>query len=403
MRMATQKETSALVLTAGGARGAYQAGVMKRIAEIKTLVDKPAPFQIITGASAGAINGVTLASQAMNFTEGARRLSDLWSGLKSRQVFKPDLGSLSKLAGIWLRDLSVGGLIGGGHAQSLLDAAPLHELIANSIDYGGIERAIKAGVLHAAAISATNYYSGVSTTFIQGAKGHATWTKSRRIGYATEIKAEHVCASSAIPIIFQPIPVDTPYGHFFFGDGALRLVNPLSPAIRLGAEKILAVGIRSQKAAMERLEDETHAQGRELPQMKKPPLAQVMGVTFNAIFLDHLDSDVDHLVRMNELLRVIGSQVETKVSEMKEPIRIVKPLIVSPSVDLAQIAEHFADKMPAVVRYFLEGLGASRAESSDLMSYLLFDSSYTQELIRIGYEDADHRAAEIEDFLVNSQ
>lgn len=390
-------------MTAGGARGAYQAGVLKRIAEIKTFKDKPAPFQYITGASAGAINGVAIASQATRFSEGVLRLTDLWAGLKTRQVFKPDLGSLSKLAGLWLRDLSMGGLIGGGHAQSLLDASPLHELIEKSIDYNGIEASIQAGVLKAVAISATNYYSGISTTFIQGSEGHATWTKSRRIGFAANITHHHVCASSAIPIIFQPIPVDTPHGRFFFGDGALRLVNPLSPAIRLGADKLLAIGIRSQQAAIERLEDQMLSQGRELPVMKKPPLAQVVGVTFNAIFLDHLDTDVEHLVRMNELLRVIGDHVETRVAEMKEPIRIVKPLIISPSVDLAQIAEHFADKMPAIVRYFLEGLGASRTESSDLMSYLLFDSAYTQELIRLGYDDADHRAAEIEAFLADSQ
>jgi NTE family protein len=397
-----QDVSTALVLTAGGARGAYQAGVLKRIGELPGVRKKGNIVDIIVGASAGAINGAAIASNAKDFTAATQRLADLWGNLKTRSVFKPDLSSLTKLAGIWLKDLSMGGLLGGGNAQSLLDSSPLKELLTKELDLEKIQDSIDSGHLYAFAVAATNYYSGVSYTFIQGCEGHATWNKSRKVSVSTKISYEHILASSSIPIVFPPVLVPTPEGDFYFGDGALRLTNPIGPAIRLGADKVLSIGIRCQHAAKIRAESQLFEPNRDRPVMKKPPLAQVVGVTLNSIFLDHLDTDVEHLVRMNDILRSLGKH-QYRQAKSKEPIRIVEPLIINPSIDLASIAEEHANKMPAVIRYFLEGLGASKTESADLMSYLLFDSAYTKDLIRVGYEDASQRVSEIEKFLLDSE
>jgi NTE family protein len=388
-----------LVLTAGGARGAYQAGVLKKLGEIPRLKGQPSPFSIVAGASAGALNCAAIASQSDNFFEATHRLADLWGLIRFQDVFRTDAISIGYGGMRWVRDLSLGGVFGGGGAQSLLDFTPLKEHLARNLSLAGISEAIRQNHLYAVAISATSYYSGKSFTFIQGQKGHPLWEKSRRASLSVNLEIDHVWASCAIPIIFQPVLIETPIGDFYFGDGGLRLVAPCSPAIRLGAKKIFAIGIRSQKSAEARSKLELLEQGADKLRMKRPPLAQVLGVALNSIFLDHLDTDLDHLKRMNELLISYGlTSMDT--SKTKEPMRIVTPLAINPSLDLATVAEQFVNKMPKVVRYLMEGLGHSKAQSSDLMSYLLFDSSYTQALIDLGYQDATHHLSEITDFLL---
>jgi NTE family protein len=299
-----------------------------------------------------------------------------------------------------LRDFSLGGVLGGAGLGALLDAAPLRDFLARHLKLPGIARAIRAGALHAVAISATSYHSGRSFTFIQGAPGHAVWTKRRRVALATPLGVEHVLASAAIPIVFPPVRVRTEAGELWFGDGALRLVSPLSPAIRLGADSILAIGVRCSSSAEALWETE----GRRRPRAKRaepatpqPPLAQICGVFLNAIFLDHLDADLDHLLRMNEL---VASQREANTTAT-EPMRVVTPLVVNPSEDLALVASQFAHRMPRAIRYVLDGLGTPDAQSADLMSYLLFDTAYTRTLVEIGYKDADRRSDEIEAFLAH--
>ena len=389
-----------LVLTAGGARGAYQAGVLKRMGEIPRLRNQPCPFKIITGASAGAINGTGLASRAEDFYTATQKLAELWGSLHARDVFKTDPLSLGAGSFKWIRDLSIGGMIGGGGAQSLLDSTPLRKYLLGCIDFSGIGRAISNQHLYALAISATSYYSGKSFTFIQGQKGHPLWRKSRRASLSLDITVDHVWASCAIPVIFQPVKVSLPIGDFYFGDGGLRLIAPFSPAIRLGADRVFAIGIRSQKSAEIRSKAELLEEGVDRLTMKRPPLAQVFGIALNSIFLDHLDTDLEHLQRMNEILSCYGA-TSTSGAPLKtrEPMRVVRPFAVNPSQDLAAIAETFADKMPRMVRYLMEGLGQSRAQSADLMSYLLFDSSYTQALIDIGYRDASEHVDQIESLL----
>jgi NTE family protein len=221
------------------------------------------------------------------------------------------------------------------------------------------------------------------------------------------LTVDHVCASAAIPIVFPPVALPSAVGDVYFGDGALRLVTPFSPAIRLGATHVFGIGIRSQRAA-DSLWQEELGVGAEAPQhatgILSPPMAQICGVFLNAIFLDHLDADLDHLKRMNELIQAYSGATPpapqpTAAGTAIEPMRVVSPLVISPSEDLALIAQRFAHRMPRLVRYMLDGLGTPDAQSADLMSYLLFDSFYTRTLVDIGYRDASARIEEIEAFL----
>jgi NTE family protein len=395
-----------LVLTAGGARGAFQAGVLKRIGEIRALRDRPSPFAIVAGASAGAINGAMIGATSAEFRHGTQRLAQLWADLSVDHVFRADALSLGCGGLRWVRDLALGGLIGGGTVPSLLDATPLRAHIEQHLPVDGIGKAIRDGHLYALAVSATSYHSGKSYTFIQGKAGHPLWLKSRRVSLAVELTLDHVLASAAIPIVFPPVLVRSEVGECYFGDGGLRLVTPFSPAIRLGASKLFAVGIRCQSAADAltraelRMGEESHG---GLASIVRPPLAQICGVFLNAIFLDHLDTDLDHLKRMNELVGSNGARrsgARRAGRKISEPMRRIEPMVLNPSADLAVVAAAFAHKMPRAIRYVMDGLGTPDAQSADLMSYLLFDSSYTRALIDIGYNDAGARIDEIEHFLL---
>ncbi len=385
-----------LVLTAGGARGAYQAGVLRRLGEIPALRAGVSPFPIIAGASAGAINGAMLAATSSRFGASTVRIAELWSELAMENVVRTDALSLAGTGAQWARDLALGGLIGGGSVHSLLDATPLRKFLASHLPPRGIDRAVRSGHVYAIAITATSYHSGRCFIFIQGRKGHPTWSKSRRICLSLRLGVDHVLASAAIPIIFQPVRVNTGSADCFFGDGGLRLVTPLSPAIRLGADRVMAIGIRckSSAAALSRAEMGRRPAGG-VASIAPPPIGQICGVFLNAIFLDHLDADIDHLERMNELI----AAHKGPLSDVSEPMRTVRALAVHPSVDFALIARDLAHKMPSALRYVLDGLGDPNVESADLMSYLLFDASYTKALIDVGYQDADERIDEIEQFL----
>lgn len=389
-----------LVLTAGGARGAYQAGVLKRLGEVPGLRDGPSPFPIVTGASAGAINGAMIASGSSSFGSATRALAALWARLSVEQVVRTDPISLARGGLGLMRDLCLGGLLGRTITQGMLDASPLRAHLERSLPLGGIANAIRAGHLYAVAISTTSYHSGRSFTFVQGRPGHPSWQKSRRVVLPVELTVDHVCASAAIPIVFPPVRIASAAGNLYFGDGGLRLVTPFSPAIRLGASHVMAIGVRSQRAAESLQREEQAAES-----LLCPPLAQVCGVFLNAIFLDHLDADLDHLKRMNELILAYHPGVEAAAAPrwagptVSEPMRVVTPLVVSPSEDLALVAQRFAHRMPRLVRYVMEGLGTPDAQSADLMSYLLFDASYTRTLVEIGYRDACARIDELEEFL----
>jgi NTE family protein len=376
-----------LVMTGGGARGAYQAGILKRIGEIKRIQKRGNPFPIIGGASAGAINGSALAAGSDDFAVATQIIASIWSDLEPSDIFHCDFLSQAQNSLTWIMDLSFGALIGGGNARSLLDATPLRDFLAKHLRCHRIRNNIQRGYLYALAISATNYTSGKSYLFIEGKKGHPMWNRSRRVTLATKITVEHVCASAAIPLVFQPVKLKTAHGTSFFGDGCVRLQQPLSPVIRLGAQRVFAIGVRC-----ENLEHQ-----KEPLDQKDPSLAQVMGVLFNVMFLDHLATDIEHLERLNKLLR--SGHISQSGLDDCEEMRPLEYLLMTPSVDLAELARQHQKDMPYLIQYFVNSLGRDSASCADLMSYLLFTSKYTKDLIEIGYRDAEERIDEIEAFL----
>jgi len=377
-----------LVMTGGGARGAYQAGVLKRIGEIGRVRSQGNPFPIIGGASAGAINGAALAVGSNNFSLATETLEQVWSHMQPTSIFRCDAVSQARNSLTWIMDLSFGGFMGGGNAQSLLDATPLRSFLSKNIDCSRIQLNINRGHLYAFAISSTNYNSGKSYLFIQGKKGHPIWSRIRRVTLSTKITVDHLCASAAIPLVFQPVKLQTEEGTAFFGDGCVRLQQPLSPVIRLGADRILAIGVRG-----ENLEHQHEA----AVDRKNPSLAQVLGVLLNVMFLDHLAADVEHLDRLNQVIR--KGQIRRPGAGKPETIRPLSTLIVTPSVNLSKLAAQYLGDMPYLLSYFVHGLGRDAASCSDLMSYLLFTPRYTKALIDIGYHDANERIDEIESFL----
>jgi NTE family protein len=379
-----------LVMTGGGARGAYQAGVLKRIGEIKRLQTHGNPFPIIGGSSAGAINGCAIAVGSDDFAVATKVLARVWSELSPSDIFRCDVLSQAQNSLTWIIDLSFGALLGGGNAHSLFDATPLGYFLSKHLHCERIPDNIKRGHLYALAISATNYNSGKSYLFIQGKKGHPMWNRSRRVTLATKITVEHICASAAIPLVFQPVRLKTERGTAFFGDGCVRLQQPLSPVIRLGAEKIFAIGVRC-----ENLEHQ-----KEPADQKDPSLAQIMGVLFNVMFLDHLATDIEHLERLNQLLG--GGHISQTGMEGCEKMGPLATFLMTPSVDLSQLAEQHQRDMPYLIQYFVNSLGRDAAACADLMSYLLFTSKYTSALVEIGYNDASQRIDEIESFLYSS-
>lgn len=384
------KNALGLVMTGGGARGAYQAGVLKRIGEIKRVQAEGNPFPIIGGASAGAINGSALAAGADDFPGATKTVERLWSTLKPSDVFRCDGISQARNSITWILDLSFGGIVGGGNARSLLDATPLKYFLKKHLPCERIDANIKQGHLYALAISATNYNSGKSYLFLHGKKGHPIWNRSRRVTLATKITVEHVCASAAIPLVFQPVRLETAEGTAFFGDGCVRLQQPLSPAIRLGAERIVAIGVRCEQT-----EHDSESSGS-----RDPSLAQVVGILFNAMFLDHLTTDIEHLERLNQLLS--SGRLSQSAANGCERMRPLRSLLIAPSIDLSHLAEEHRKDMPYLIQYFINSLGRDAASCSDLMSYLLFSSPYTRALVDIGYKDASGRIDEIEAFLYSS-
>ena len=376
-----------LVMTGGGARGAYQAGVLKRIGEIKRVQTHGNPFPIIGGTSAGAINGCGLAAGSNEFTLATKVVAQLWSGIRPSDVFSCNILSQTGNSLTWILDLSFGGILGGGHAHSLLDATPLRHFLNEHLDCSRIQENIKRGHLFALAISATNYNTGNSYLFIQGKKGHAMWNRSRRVTLATKITIEHICASAAIPLVFSPVRLQTPGGTAFFGDGCVRLQQPLSPIIRLGAKRLLAIGVRGE--SLEHPEETTD--------QRHPSLAQVLGILFNVMFLDHLATDLEHLKRLNELLS--SGTISQAGIEGCEKMRPLATALITPSVSLSKLAQDHQRDMPYLIQYFINSLGRDAASCADLMSYLLFTSPYTKALIDVGYTDAGRRIDEIEDLL----
>jgi NTE family protein len=371
------KSKIGLVMTGGGARAAYQVGVARALYEIAKHKDKL--FDVISGNSAGAINSTFLAANADNWDLGTKRLIELWKGLETQYVFDLRAKTISELGFKWMAGSVLGGLKSKkSETNYLLDTKPLKKLLEKEIDFLRIQKNIDAGHIYGLSLSATNYNSGSNVIFFDGDKNIEDWARSDRFSYREHLKIEHVMASAAIPFFFPPVQV----GQSFFGDGCIRQTTPLSPAIHLGADKIIAIGVRYPHDKNKMME---HA----FSPFGNPTLGQVAGVMLNAIFLDSLEADVERLGRTNSHVR------ETKYTGLKEiPIFMIRP-----SKDLGKLTARLSQELPPMLRYLLKGIGVSDKEGLDLLSYLAFDESYTMPLIELGYEDTLKMREELLQFI----
>jgi NTE family protein len=369
-----------LVLTGGGARAAYQTGAISALAEIWG--PGPSPFGIITGVSAGAVNGVSLAAGAEDFRNAAGRLAALWRDLQPEKVYRTDARKMLRVGGAWLRELAGGGVLGARDVNFLLDTTPLRDYLRTHLPVPRMRRHIRTGVLQGVAVSATNYGDGSAVTFFDGAPSVEPWIRSTRIGVREHLKVEHVMASAAIPLIFPPVRIR----GVFFGDGCVRLLSPLSPAIHLGAERLVAVGVRHRAG-------DARGPRRGAAGL---PLSQIAGLLLNAVFLDSLEEDVERLERMNRVLAAMGPAQRER---LREPLRQIPILALRPTRDLGGLARDQYRRFPRFLRYLLKGIGGAAEESSDLLSYLAFEPVYVGRCQELGYADTMARRREVEAFL----
>jgi len=369
-----------LVLTGGGARAAYQVGALRALAEL--FGNGPLPFPVVCGVSAGAINGSSLAAEADDFPRAAKHLTDTWLSLTPEHVYRTDALSLVSIGSGWFRGLTAGGTQPPRRYNHLLDTSPLRELLGREIPFEAIRENVARGLVRGVAISATNYETGTSVTFFDGAPEMKPWARSRRMGVKTAITLDQVMASAAIPIFFPPVQV----GGSWFGDGGVRLTAPMSPALHLGADRVLVIGIRHPRTAEETVVINEAAQRDDLP------LSQILGVLMNAVFLDSLEPDIERVERVTEMLDTIQRPADSHL----RPVHI---LLLQPSQDLAALASDQVMRFPRTLRFLLKGLGVSQKGGSDLLSYLAFEQQYIERLVTLGYEDTRARFDEIREFL----
>jgi len=371
---------TALLLTGGGARGAFQAGALQAIYEIAASVGDKRPFNFICGTSAGAINASFVASNAHAAPDCMQNLVKMWGDLHTDDIFRSDIGSLGKIAIQLVSDMILSGFKKGGRVKALLDTSPLRKLIMERCDFHQIDRNIRDGVFDALELTATSYLTSTCTSFVQSEKQFKHWNRISRSSEATRISIEHILASSAIPLFFPPVKID----GIFFGDGSLRNSTPLSPTIRLGADSILVIGVRKEKTSGPDTESVEHV---------VPSIGRVLSVILNALFMDAVDIDIDRLHRINEVIRKIP-EAERHDAKM----RPIDCLYIRPSRDLGQMASSYFGELPDSMQYLIQGLG-SKEEASELLSYLLFEQGYTQELAKLGYIDAMAARDEIIEFV----
>lgn len=368
-----------LILTGGGARAAYQVGVLLAVAKLSTSPRRN-PFPILCGTSAGAINAAGIACLADNFGKAVSILAEVWRNMHAGDIYRADAMGIGASGARWLSMLIMGWLV-RNPPRSLLDNAPLRELLTRNLDFAGIERSIAKGALHAVSITASGYESGESISFFQGHPSAPPWRRVQRLGIRSPIGVDHLLASSAIPFIFPPTRIHREY----FGDGSMRQLAPISPAIHLGAERVLIVGASRKNEHLERQRVKTH-----------PSLAQIAGHALSSIFLDGLAVDIERMQRINNTLSAIPPDIR---SDSEIPLRPIKTLIISPSERLDRIAAEHATALPWPVKTILTGIGAMNRQGGALTSYLLFERPFTRALIDLGYADTMARDTEVGDFL----
>ena len=369
----------ALVLAGGGARAAYEVGVLAGVADRAPGLE----FPIVTGVSAGAINAVHLAAHPGPLAAAVGALRAQWSRLVVERVYRIRPGRLARGLLLGAAHTALGR---GGEAaavRGLLDMSPLREFLGANLDFGQLDANIAARRLRAAAVSATSYATGQTVTFVHGPPDAPTWQRALRYAVRSRLTLDHVMASAALPILFPAVRI----GDGFYGDGSLRQTAPLAPAIHLGARAILAV---TQRSDPERPPSPPPAPAPR----EYPALAEVIGLLLHAIFLDALEADAERLERVNRLV--------TALPEAQRPdgLRPVRLLMLRPSRNLGGLAAGCGVKLPPLVRWLVRGMGGQRATAVDFLSYLLFDPAYTNALIELGYDDVRAQWPLIERFLV---
>ncbi|RZI89174.1 MAG: patatin-like phospholipase family protein [Pseudomonas sp.] len=375
--------TTGLILSGGGARAAYQVGVLAGIAELLP-PGAANPFPVIVGTSAGAINAVTLASGAPRFAESVQRLTSFWQNFSSHLVLRSDWPGVIRQASRFVSHSLLG--VGGDVPVALLDSSPLRGLLQAHLHLDGIGEALASEQLRAVAVTAFGYDSGQAVTFYQGGETIQPWLRHRRIGVPTALSIEHLLASSAIPLLFAPVKL----GDEYFGDGAVRQSAPISPALHLGASRVLVVGVSGnpQRPAPP-LPSQRLFSGRQ------PSLAQIGGHMLNSTFIDSLEDDIELLQRLNHLSHLLPAHLNARALGLA-PIEV---LVVAPSQPLDEIAARHRRQLPAALRMFLRGPGATRTSGAGVLSYLLFEASYCSELIELGRRDALAKRGALSRFL----
>ncbi|AOE50338.1 patatin-like phospholipase family protein [Kangiella sediminilitoris] len=360
------EQSAALILSGGGARAAYQAGVLKAVNDILKR-PKRSPFSIITGTSAGAINAAAVASNNHQFDYGTTRLEEIWASFTPSHVYRTGLLTLLKNAAFW----SWNALWPSKETKrphSLLDNTPLRELLTNVIRFEDIGKNIEAGLLRAVCTTCYNYNTGNSVSFFEGLSQLVEWKRFRRFGCTAKLNVDHLLASSAIPMVFPSQKI----GNAHFGDGSLRFLAPLSPALHLGADKLFVVTVEPLRGEPEH-------------RSTIPTIGDIGGHLFDSIFIDSLESDIERLMRVNSLIAHIP---ESDLVKEQLPLKPVDAFIISPSIEPAELAGQYFKNLPRGLRFFFKRIGVDGTDGNDILSYLLFDEEFTQHLIDLGYNDA---------------
>ena len=368
-----------LILSGGGARAAYQAGVLAAITRMLP-PGAPSPFRIICGTSAGAINAALLAAHADDFGLGVRRIMTTWASLRASSVYCTEPSVVARSVAHWVWAVIAGGSC--GQPVSLLDNTPLRELVGDLVDFSAVRGAIRNGHLDALCVTASSYDRGRSVSFFEGHDQLRPWSRARRVGVRATLGPEHLLGSSAIPFIYPPERI----GDEHFGDGAMQQLAPISPALHLGADRVFIIDVGQVTGPL--------SSAGDIP--SQPSLGQIGDHILDAIFADTLEMDLERLRRINETVALIPPSLRARNGMNWRP---VDALVVTPSKSFVHATAKHAHHLPPAIRVLLRALGAMREDRTNVLSYLLTEGCYCSSLMRQGFRDAIARRIEICRFL----